>query len=92
MNSRKNQTIAIARFLAYKSHVNAVLDNMSDDEYVKNPTGLEVGQYIEDLMKYCPTETVDKVLRNQSGLITRLGEEYLIILANMPYEGVSINA
>ena len=93
MDNKRNQTIAIARFLAYKSHVNTVLDGMSDDEYVKNPVGLDVGRYVEDLMKYCPESTVDKVLRNQSGLITRLGEEYLIILANMPYEeGVSINA
>lgn len=86
MKSKRNQTIAIARFLSYKAQLNARLDEMSDEEYLKNPIGLDVGQYVEDLMKYCPEETVDKVLRNQDGLIARLGEQYLVLLANMPYE------
>ena len=94
MGSKRNQTIAIARFLIYKSQLNKRLDDMSDEEYLKNPVGLDVGQYVEDLLKYCPEDTVDKVLRNQSGLITRLGEEYLTVLANMPYdeEGVKVHA
>ena len=94
MNSKRNQTIAIARFLIYKSQLNKRLDDMNDTEYLKNPVGLEVGQYVEDLLKYCPEDTVDKVLRNQIGLITRLGEEYLTVLANMPYdeEGVKVHA
>lgn len=86
MKSKRNQTIAIARFLSYKAQLNARLDGMSDEDYLKNPIGLDVGQYVEDLMKYCPEETVDKVLRNQDGLIARLGEQYLVLLANMPYE------
>lgn len=94
MNSKRNQTIAIARFLIYKSQLNQKLDGMSDEEYLKNPVGLEVGQYVEDLMKYCPESAVDKVLRNQDGLITRLGEKYLTVLANMSYEveGVEVHA
>lgn len=94
MGSKRNQTIAIARFLMYKSQLSQKLDGMSDEEYLKNPVGLEVGQYVEDLMKYCPETTVDKVLRNQEGLITRLGEKYLTVLANMPYdeEGAEVYA
>ncbi len=83
---KRNQTIAIARFLLYKSELNRRLASVSDEEYLKNPIGLEIGGYVEDLMKYCPAETVDKVLRNQNGLIARLGDEYLMVLAHMPYE------
>lgn len=62
MRSKRNQTIAIARFLLYKSELNRRLESMSDEE------------------------TVDKVLRHQSGLIARLGDEYRMVLAHMPYE------
>ena len=86
MRSKRNQTIAIARFLLYKSELNRRLESMSDEEYLKNPIGLEIGGYVEDLVKYCPEETVDKVLRHQSGLIARLGDEYRMVLAHMPYE------
>ncbi len=86
MNSRRNQTIAIARFLVYKAQLNERLDGMSDEEYIKHPIGFEVGAYVEDLMKYCSEETVDKVLHNQRGLILRLGMEQLSILVGMPYE------
>jgi hypothetical protein len=70
------------------------LGDISDEEYLKNPVGLDVGQYVEDLLKYCPEDTVDKVLRNQDGLLARLGERYLTVLANMPYdeEGVKVYA
>lgn len=92
MRNKRNQTIAVARFLLYKADVNRRLEGMSDEDYLKKPVGLEVGEYVEDLLKYCPEETVDRVLRNQNGLISRLGEEYLSILAQMPYDkgGVSI--
>ena len=86
MAGKQNQVIAVARFLLYKSELNKRLERMSDEEYLKNPIGLEIGKYVEDLMKYCPEDTVDKVLCNQTGLIARLGEEYLTVLANMPYE------
>ena len=33
--SRRNQTIAIARFLSYKAQLNSRLDGMSDEEYEK---------------------------------------------------------
>lgn len=90
---KRNQTIAIARFLAYKAQLNARLDGMSDEDYMKNPVGLDVGLYMEDLMKHCPEETVDKVLKNQDGLIARLTENHLSVLASMPYEeGVMQNA
>lgn len=83
---KKNQLIAIARFLSYKAQLNDRLDSMSEEEYKKNPVGLEVGFYVEDLLKYCPEEIVDKVLKNQDGLIKRLSESYLTVLASMPYE------
>ena len=86
MTSKRNQTIAIARFLAYKAQLNAKLDGMTDEGYLKNPVGLDVGAYVEDLMKYCSEETVDKVLRQQNKLIARLGETFLFVTANMPYE------
>ena len=63
MSSKRNQTIAIARFLMYKSGLNRQLAGMSDEDYLKNPIGLDVGQYVDDLMKYCPESTVDPVLR-----------------------------
>lgn len=86
--NKRNQIIAIARFLSYKAQLNNRLDGMSDEEYAKNPIGLEVGFYVEDLMKYCPEEIVDKVLKNQDGLIARITENYLGILASLPYEEV----
>lgn len=87
MENKRNQTIAIARFLAYKSNLNRRLDGVSDEDYLKNPLGLDVGQYVDDLMKYCSESTVDTVLRHQEDLILRLGEEYLSIIAFMPYDG-----
>ena len=69
MSSKRNQTIAIARFLMYKSGLNRQLDGMSDEDYLKNPIGLDVGQYVDDLMKYCPESTVDTVLRHQDDMI-----------------------
>ena len=91
--SKRNQTIASARFLAYKAQLNAQMDAMTDEDYLKNPIGLDVGAYVEDLMKYCSEETVDIVLRQQDKLISRLGETFLFVTANMSYEPeVSANA
>lgn len=93
MGSKRNQTIAIARFLAYKNDLNKRLENMTDEQYMKNPVGLEVGQYVEDLLKYCPESTVDTVLKHQDDLILQFGEEYLSIVAFMPYsEGGEVHA
>lgn len=86
MSSKRNQTIAIARFLMYKSGLNRQLDGMSDEDYLKNPIGLDVGQYVDDLMKYCPESTVDTVLRHQDDMIRCLGEEYLSVIAYMPFD------
>ena len=86
MSSKRNQTIAIARFLMYKSGLNRQLDGMSDEEYLSNPIGLDVGQYVDDLMKYCPESTVDTVLRHQDDMIRRLGEDYLSVIAYMPFD------
>ena len=86
MSSKRNQTIAIARFLMYKSGLTRQLDGMSDEDYLKNPIGLDVGQYVDDLMKYCPESTVDTVLRHQDDMIRRLGEDYLSVIAYMPFD------
>lgn len=45
MSSKRNQTIAIARFLMYKYGLNQQLEGMTDEEYLAHPIGLEVGQY-----------------------------------------------
>jgi hypothetical protein len=87
MKSKRNQTIAIARFLVYKNNLNKQLEGMTDEAYMKNPLGVDVGQYVDDLMKYCPETTVDTVLRHQDDLILRIDEEYLSIIAFMSYEG-----
>ena len=93
MGSKRNQTIAIARFLSYKNDLNKRLENMTEEQYTQNPIGLDVGQYVEDLLKYCPESTVDTVLRHQDDLISKFGEEYLSIVAFMPYsEGGEIDA
>lgn len=93
MGSKRNQTIAIARFLAYKNDLNKRLENITEEQYVKNPIGMEVGQYVEDLLKYCPESTVDTVLKHQDELIAQFGEEYLSIVAFMPYiEGGEVHA
>ena len=42
-NSKRNQTIAIARFLMYKHNLNQQLDGMTDEEYLADPIGLDVG-------------------------------------------------
>jgi predicted methyltransferase MtxX (methanogen marker protein 4) len=76
MGNKRNQVIAIARFLAYKAELNKQIENMSEEQYMQNPVGLDVGQYVEDMMKYC-TE--------QNEMIARLGMEYLSAIAFMPY-------
>lgn len=53
MSSKRNQTITIARFLMYKYGLNQQLEGMTDEEYLAHPIGLDVGQYVADLMKYC---------------------------------------
>ena len=62
MNSKRNQTIAIARFLMYKHSLNQQLDGMTDEEYLADPIGLDVGSYVKDLMRYCPENVVDQVM------------------------------
>ena len=42
MNSKRNQTIAIARFLMYKHNLNQQLEGMTDEEYLADPIGLDV--------------------------------------------------
>ena len=85
MGNKRNQVIAIARFLAYKAELNKQMENMSEEQYMQNPIGLDVGQYVEDMMKYCTEHTVDTVLKNQDEMIARLGMEYLSAIAFMPY-------
>lgn len=86
MGNKRNQTIAIARFLMYKSGLNRRLDGMTDEDYQNNPIGLDVGRYVDDLMKYCTESTVDSVLRHQEDMIRRLGEDYLSVIAYMPFD------
>ena len=64
MSSKRNQTIAIARFLMYKHGLNQQLEGMTDEEYLAHPIGLDVGQYVADLMKYCPEHIVDQVMEH----------------------------
>ncbi|HQA57180.1 MAG TPA: hypothetical protein PK033_04810 [Acetivibrio sp.] len=85
MGNKRNQVIAIARFLAYKAELNKQIENMSEEQYMQNPVGLDVGQYVEDMMKYCTEHTVDTVLKNQNEMIARLGMEYLSAIAFTPY-------
>ncbi len=93
MRNKSNQVIAIARFLAYKSNLNKQLENMTEEQYYKNPVGFEVSRYIQDMMKYCSEQTVDIVLKNQCKMIERLGVEYLSLIANMEFvDGGGINA
>lgn len=86
MSSKRNQTIAIARFLMYKYGLNQQLEGMTDEEYLAHPIGLDVGQYVADLMKYCPEHIVDQVMEHQDALLRRLGTDYLTVIAYMPYE------
>lgn len=85
MVNRRNQVIAIARFLAYKADLRNQMDNMTEEQYMQNPIGLDVGKYVEDLMKYCTEHTVDDVLKNQDKMIERLGVSYLSTIAFIPY-------
>lgn len=85
MRNKRNQVIAIARFLAYKADLKIKMGNMTEEEYLNNPIGLDVGQYIDDLLKYCLEQTVDSVLKYQDEMISRLGMEYLVAVAFMPY-------
>ena len=85
MRNKRNQVIAIARFLAYKADLRIKMENMTEDEYLNNPIGLDVGQYIDDMLKNCPEDTVDSVIKNQDEMISRLGMEYLVVVAFMPY-------
>lgn len=83
MSSKRNQTIAIARFLMYKYGLNQQLEGMTDEEYLAHPIGLDVGQYVADLMKYCPEHIVDQVMEHQDALLRRLGTDYLTVIAYM---------
>lgn len=40
MSSKRNQTIAIARFLMYKYGLNQQLEGMTDEEYLAHPIAL----------------------------------------------------
>lgn len=40
MSSKRNQAIAIARFLMYKYGLNQQLEGMTDEEYLAHPMGL----------------------------------------------------
>ena len=42
MNSKRNQTIAIARFLMYKHNLNQQLDGMTDEEYLADPISIAI--------------------------------------------------
>ena len=57
MSSKRNQTIAIARFLMYKYGLNQQLEGMTDEEYLAHPIGLNVGEYVADLMICTPLDT-----------------------------------
>ena len=59
---------------------------MTDEVYLAQPIGLDVGQYVADLMKYCPEHIVDQVMEHQDALLRRLGTDYLTVIAYMPYE------
>ena len=86
MNSKRNQTIAIARFLMYKHNLNQQLEGMTDEEYLADPIGLDVGSYVKDLVRHCPENVVDQVMEHQDALLRRLGRDYLSVIAFMPYE------
>lgn len=93
MRNKRNQVISIARFLAYKADLKFKMENMTEDEYLNNPIGLDVGKYIDDMLKYCPEQIVDSVLKYQDEMISRLGMEYLVVVAFMPYvDGGESNA
>lgn len=74
MNSKRNQTIAIARFLMYKHSLNQQLDGMTDEEYLADPIGLDVGSYVKDLMRYCPENVVDQVMEASGRAFEAAGE------------------
>ena len=61
-------------------------DGMTDEEYLADPIGLDVGSYVKDLMRYCPENVVDQVMEHQDALLRRLGTDYLSVIAFMPYE------
>lgn len=79
MSSKRNQTIAIARFLMYKYGLNQQLEGMTDEEYLAHPIGLDVGQYVADLMKYCPEHIVDQVMEHQDALLLGLDSDTFYI-------------
>ena len=85
MGDKRNQVIAIARFLAYKADLKMKMENMTEEEFMRNPIGMDVGEYVEDMMKYCTEHTVDTVLKNQEEMISRLGIEYLEVISFLPY-------
>ena len=70
----------------YKHGLNQQLEGMTDEEYLAHPIGLDVGQYVADLMKYSPEHIVDQVMEHQDALLRRLGTDYLTVIAYMPYE------
>lgn len=86
MNNKRNQTIAIARFLMYKYRLKQQMEGMTDEEYLKHPIGLDVGQYVKGMMTYCPNHIVDQVIEYQDALLQCLGINYLSVIASMPYE------
>ena len=74
------------REVDFDMELNQQLEGMTDEEYLAHPIGLDVGQYVADLMKYCPEHIVDQVMEHQDALLRRLGTDYLTVIAYMPYE------
>ena len=57
MSSKRNQTIAIARFLMYKYGLNQQLEGMTDEEYLAHPIGLRrLGTDYLTVIAYMPYE------------------------------------
>ena len=86
MEFGQQEEMEIGGFLMYKYGLNQQLEGMTDEEYMAHPIGLDVGQYVADLMKYCPEHIVDQVMEHQDALLRRLGTDYLTVIAYMPYE------
>ena len=86
MSSKRNAMIIEAEADRLRHGLNQQLEGMTDEEYLAHPIGLDVGQYVADLMKYCPEHIVDQVMEHQDALLRRLGTDYLTVIAYMPYE------
>ena len=96
MNSKRNQTIAIARFLMYKHNLNQQLEGMTDEEYLADPIEelYLSGGRLEDIRNYSftiPDAVVSVLIRILLMIVSALtGSESTLYIKRLTWSIVNL--